>query len=374
MGRVTQVFNRNGEIVPFRRNRIVRAILAAVRTAGSKDEWVADKLADMVVYFLDMQHGDGATPPQAEDVDDMIEKALLSSPDLHPIAQAFIAGRQQRREIRELEENVSSQPAQGPQVAQPDQGLGGWNPARIAAAVMRENSLDATIAGEVAAAVERKMQELNLPLVTTGLIRELVDVELLSRGLITEPGSVSIPRFDLEQWVFPGEDTDVPPVTEQAELSERASRRVLSQYALHSILPAPVREAHIDGRLQFEALHAPAAVVGTRLDVAALLGAGAGFGLQRMFAESTAGIGAALSSGAPGSDENLSTREWMERIEKAVSELPSTYRAVFHLRDVEGLSNVEVAEALNLTLPNVKSRIHRARLVLRTKLSDYLGN
>ena len=33
VGRVTQVFNRNGEIVPFRRNRIVRAILAAVRTA-----------------------------------------------------------------------------------------------------------------------------------------------------------------------------------------------------------------------------------------------------------------------------------------------------------------------------------------------------
>lgn len=86
-----------------------------------------------------------------------------------------------------------------------------------------------------------------------------------------------------------------------------------------------------------------------------------------------AGIGAALSSRAPGSDETLSTREWMERIEKAVSELPSTYRAVFHLRDVEGLSNVEVAEALNLTLPNVKSRIHRARLVLRTKLSDYLS-
>ena len=90
-------------------------------------------------------------------------------------------------------------------------------------------------------------------------------------------------------------------------------------------------------------------------------------------AENGAGIGSALSSGAPGSDEALSTREWMERIEKAVSELPSTYRAVFHLRDVEGLSNVEVAEALNLTLPNVKSRIHRARLVLRTKLSDYLG-
>lgn len=295
MGRVNRVVNRNGEIVPFRRNRIVRAILAAVRSAGSKDEWVADKLADMVVYFLDMQHGDSAEPPRAEDVDDMIEKALLSSPDLHIVAQAFIAGRRQRREIRELEEAITAEPAAGPQVSQPEQGLGGWNRARIAAALMREHKLDAGTAGDVAEAVERKVLELQLPRVTTGLVRELVDVELLSRALIAEPGSVSIPRYDLEQWVFPGEETDAPPVAEQAELSERASRRVLSQYALHSILPPEAREAHLDGRLHFDALHAPAAVAFTRLDVSALLGAGAGFGLQRMFAESTAGVGAALA-------------------------------------------------------------------------------
>lgn len=91
-------------------------------------------------------------------------------------------------------------------------------------------------------------------------------------------------------------------------------------------------------------------------------------------AESGAGTGADLSSRVPGSDETLSTREWMEKIERAVSELPTAYRVVFHLRDVEGLSNVEVAEILNLTLPNVKSRIRRARLVLRNKLSDYSGD
>lgn len=91
-------------------------------------------------------------------------------------------------------------------------------------------------------------------------------------------------------------------------------------------------------------------------------------------AESGAGAGADLRSRVPGSDDALSTREWMEKIERAVSELPASYRAVFHLRDVEGLSNVEVAEILNLTLPNVKSRIHRARLVLRDKLSGYTGD
>lgn len=293
MGRVTQVINRNGEVVPFRRNRIVRAILASVRAAGSKDEWIADKLADMVVYFLDMQHGDRKVPPNADDVDDMIEKALLSSPDLQVVAQAFLAARQQRREIRELEESIP--PAPGPKVAQPEQGLGGWNRARIAASLMREHKLDASTSGEVAAVVESRVVELALPRVTTGLIRELVDVELLSRGLITDPGSVSIPRYDLEQWVFPGEETDAPPVGDQGELSERAARRVLGQYALHTILPVAAREAHVDGRLHFDALHAPAAVVMTRLDVPSLLESGAGFGLQRMYAESTSGIGAAFA-------------------------------------------------------------------------------
>lgn len=295
MGRVSKVVNRNGEVVPFRRNRIVRAILAAVRAAGSKEEWVADKLADMVVYFLDMQHGEFAAPPTADDVDDMIEKALLSSPDLGAIARAFMAGREQRREIREIEQAISSEPAHGPQVAQGGQGLGGWNRARIAAAVMRENGVDAGVAGEVAEAVEGKVRELDLPRVTTGLIRELVDVELLSRGLIAEPGSVSVPRYDLEQWVFPGEEAALPPAAQQAELSERASRRVLSEYALHSILPAEVREAHLDGRVHMESLHAPAGVIETRLDVPALMSAGAGFGLRRMFSESTAGVGAGFA-------------------------------------------------------------------------------
>jgi hypothetical protein len=292
MGRVTRVINRNGEVVPFRRNRIVRAILAAVRAAGSKDEWVADKLADMVVYFLDTQHGERAQPPGADDVDDMIEKALLSSPDLHAVAKAFLASRQQRREIRELEETIAAEP--GPQVAKPDLGLGGWNRAYIAAAVMREHKLDASTAGEVAETVERKVLELELARVTTGLIRELVDVELFSRGLIAEPGSLSIPRFDIDQWVFPGEETDAPPISEQAELADRAARRLMTQYGL-SILPPEAREAHLDARVHFESLHAPAAVAAVRLDVSALLGSGAGFGLQRMFAETTAGVGAALA-------------------------------------------------------------------------------
>jgi hypothetical protein len=294
MARVTQVVNRDGEVVPFRRNRVVRAILASVRAAGSKDEWIADKLADMVVYFLDARHGGRKEPPTADDVDDTIERALLSSPDLHAIAQAFIAGRQRRDQISELEQALG-EPSHGPDVSQSGHELGGWDRARIAAALMRENGLAAEQAGEVARAVEERVQGLKLPRVTTGMLRELADAELLSRGLANEPSIVSVPRYDLEQWVFPTEDNDMPPAASQADLSGRAAQRVLADYTLHTVLDPQARAAHEDARLLFESLHSPMAVTDTRLDVPSLLRGGAGFGLQRMYAEAASGLGAALA-------------------------------------------------------------------------------
>lgn len=64
-------------------------------------------------------------------------------------------------------------------------------------------------------------------------------------------------------------------------------------------------------------------------------------------------------------------KEALVIIEKAINELPESYRTVFHLRDIEGLSNEEVSEILGISISAVKSRLHRARLFLRDKLSDY---
>ena len=70
-------------------------------------------------------------------------------------------------------------------------------------------------------------------------------------------------------------------------------------------------------------------------------------------------------------DKVLFSKEAMDIIERAVKDLPEPYRVVFLLRDVEGLSNEEVAEILGLSIPAIKSRLHRGRLFLRDKLSDY---
>jgi RNA polymerase sigma-70 factor, ECF subfamily len=57
----------------------------------------------------------------------------------------------------------------------------------------------------------------------------------------------------------------------------------------------------------------------------------------------------------------------------AIEELPADYRAVVLLRDVEGLSHREIAETLGLTVVNVKTRVHRARLFLRKRLEARLS-
>ena len=70
-------------------------------------------------------------------------------------------------------------------------------------------------------------------------------------------------------------------------------------------------------------------------------------------------------------DSLLFDNEMRETIQKAVNLLPDKEKVVFLLRDVEGLSTDKVSEILDLTVPAVKSRLHRARLFLRKKLASY---
>ncbi len=67
----------------------------------------------------------------------------------------------------------------------------------------------------------------------------------------------------------------------------------------------------------------------------------------------------------------LYKKEAMDQIEKAITELPEEYRIVFHLKDIEQLSNGHISEILGITLCTTKSRLHRARLFVRDKISDY---
>jgi|SRR5262245_4823283 len=73
-------------------------------------------------------------------------------------------------------------------------------------------------------------------------------------------------------------------------------------------------------------------------------------------------------------EEQLIDREEVELIERAITALPAVYRTVLILSDLEGLSNAETAAQLGLTVPAVKSRLHRARLLLRHRLAPHFDD
>ena len=74
---------------------------------------------------------------------------------------------------------------------------------------------------------------------------------------------------------------------------------------------------------------------------------------------------------SPNPEQQYTQAELREILSKTIQGLPPGFRTVFVLRDVEGLSTEETAAALELSVPAVKSRLLRARLQLRERLSRY---
>jgi RNA polymerase sigma-70 factor, ECF subfamily len=70
-------------------------------------------------------------------------------------------------------------------------------------------------------------------------------------------------------------------------------------------------------------------------------------------------------------DDPAVQAEARQRLQNAIDGLPAEYRTAFVLHDLEGLPNPEIAEMLGVSLPAVKSRVHRSRLFLRQRLAEY---
>lgn len=73
----------------------------------------------------------------------------------------------------------------------------------------------------------------------------------------------------------------------------------------------------------------------------------------------------------PNPEQNYNQAELADILRKTIKGLPPGFRTVFALRDIDGLSTEETAHALGLSVPAVKSRLLRARLQLRERLSRY---
>jgi RNA polymerase sigma-70 factor, ECF subfamily len=81
--------------------------------------------------------------------------------------------------------------------------------------------------------------------------------------------------------------------------------------------------------------------------------------------------GAAVKPWWVAPDQRALDQETQRLIEEAIARLPEIYRDVYVLADVEGLNNPEIADILGLSVSAVKSRLHRARLLMRSALAHH---
>ncbi|MDW6024710.1 RNA polymerase sigma factor [Mesorhizobium sp. BAC0120] len=79
------------------------------------------------------------------------------------------------------------------------------------------------------------------------------------------------------------------------------------------------------------------------------------------------------SAGLDDPERNMAQRQILELVERATDSLPDDFRTVFVARAIEGLSVEETAELLGLKPETVKTRLHRARKLLRERLDEQIG-
>ena len=265
MSRIREVRKRDSRVVPFDLDKVSDAIHRAQLSVGAGDRTYARELAEVVEHFLTTESAgdrrDGV--PHIEEIQDVVEKVLMARPDCGEVAKSYILYRRKREVLRETLEVRGERDAGAgraaeagglPSVEKTDAGVSGWSKSRITAALIREADLDPAVAEEIAASVEAKVLRTGILLISTALIRELVDNELFERGYdakLKKQAPLSLPRYDIEQLIR-AEARQSPRAIEKG-----IARQLLLQYSLGEIYSPEVARGHRNGRFYLHSLGNP---------------------------------------------------------------------------------------------------------------------
>jgi len=132
-----------------------------------------------------------------------------------------------------------------------------WNRRRIIDALMRETGMDDPLADEISREVEKQMITAGIGMPTTALVREMVNVRLMERGLEKEcrlHGRLGFPLYDVRQLILHQnkQDANIPHSPEGTNLI--FAEGIKRELSLHDVFSAEVGEAHVAGDLHIHAL------------------------------------------------------------------------------------------------------------------------
>jgi hypothetical protein len=297
-----RVRKRDGREVAFERGKIAAAVRSAQGAVGEEDSLFAEEVADLVELALRRRYawrgesagqeelaqgesfmtagGAGGTAesepletiatesvPDIEEIQDLVEIGLVEL-GRAAVAKAYILYRDRRTRARDaLEATASDEAAHGALRGLRVREAGGsfpWSKGRIVAALVQEANLSRTQATEVAGRVEARVVASGLKRISTALIRELVDNELVSMGLsgaLLRQAPVSIPRHDLRELLERGPQAAALGTVEGgpslAGVRQLLGAESLSRYVLADVFDEPTAELHLGGALHIEDTGAP---------------------------------------------------------------------------------------------------------------------
>jgi len=310
---LTRIRKRDGRLVPFDESKIAEAIGRAMHAVGEPDDVFAGEVAGVVRLTLAERYAQDAAgdAPDIEEIQDLVERALIEL-GRSSVAKAYILYRDQRARIRSALEvrDDSGRGARRPATAgaarvqvHESRGAKPWTKGRIVAALMREAALPRELAEKVAARVEERVFGADLKRITTGLVRELVDNELVVLGLdaaLRRQVSVGMPMFDLRRLVesTPREPDPARPVAGERlpvrSVEARIASEVLRRFSLQELLTPEQAELHLAGDLFVH-------------------------GLERPHLPLVTSLPAALLSGAPGPEETFAQLEELGRLARTTA-------------------------------------------------------
>lgn len=135
--------------------------------------------------------------------------------------------------------------------------INSWDRNRIARCLIREINANPELAQEIALEVEKIIFESRLSTVTTSIIRELVDIQLLKRGLGTlhqRHTHLGLPTFDVEQIILNANKENSNTTHNPESINLTLAENILKQYALTRVFSEEVAQAHLKGDIHLHDL------------------------------------------------------------------------------------------------------------------------
>ncbi|MDI6844204.1 MAG: anaerobic ribonucleoside-triphosphate reductase [Anaerosomatales bacterium] len=137
------------------------------------------------------------------------------------------------------------------------QEIDSWDRSKIADSLVKETGVDRALAEEIALSVEDRIDRTNLLTVTTAIIREFVDLELLERGLTTtlkRHTHLGLPMWDVDQIITNANKENSNTTHNPESINLTLAETILKEYALRKVFSEDVAEAHYVGDIHIHDL------------------------------------------------------------------------------------------------------------------------